>query len=550
MVVLGAMVALGAAPTSPGPAPREPRVSVAAPAERHTPTPTPAEPTTPAEPVTPAQPVTTAAPSTISFAAPLDPDPPALAAFYGQDIVWKKCGEGSCGKVRVPVDYDEPNGATITIGLFRLKARDGAKRKGTLFFNPGGPGASGVEFVQNGAGYFGKRVRQVWDIVGFDPRGMGQSGGFECFTDRQLDQLYAADLTPDTNAERRALLRAHHSPFESCVRRGGTLALNMGTESVARDLDILRDAVGEERLNYLGVSYGTFIGTVYAEAFTSRVGLMVLDSAFPQTGYEVNDGRVGMDSTAERLAEDLEAMMDDFATDCIARGCPLGSTVEQVSGAVAGILDRLDQRPARTTIPSLPLLTEGWAAVAVRFAIGQPGVWKDLAEGLVEVRDRGDGTTLAILAMVDVGRENDGTYPGAGFGKNHVPVTCADWPVSADRMTPSAAVFTAHPLLGRLEGTFWVAPCEGWPGKIRSKLTLDAVPATPVLLIGNERDPVTGIGASEDLARTLLGSRLVSVDADGHGAYGQGNRCADRAVEDYLVRGVAPAEPVTSCPGN
>jgi pimeloyl-ACP methyl ester carboxylesterase len=539
------MFALGAAPADPDPAPRQPPVGAAAPTERHTPTPTPATTTTTATP-------TTAATSTISFTAPLDPNPPALAAFYGQRIVWKKCREGSCATVRVPVAYDEPDGGTIAISLFRLKARDGAKRKGTLFVNPGGPGVSGIDFVRDGADYFGKPVRQVWDIVGFDPRGMGASGGFDCFTDRELDQMYAADLTPDTKAERRALLRAHHSPLESCVRRGGTLALNMGTESVVRDLDILRDAVGDDRLNYLGASYGTLIGSIYAGAFTSRVGLMVLDSAFSQASAEdLGDAQVGMDASAERLAEDLEAMMGDFAENCIAHGCPLGSTVEQVSRAVVGILDGLDQRPARTVIPSLPLLTEGWGAVAVRFAIGQPAAWQDLADGLVEVRDGGDGTTLAILAMIDVGRENDGTYSGASFGKNHVPVTCADWPVSAaDRMTPSAAVFAAHPLLGRLEGTVWVAQCEGWPGRTRSNLLVDAVPATPVLLIGNEGDPVTPIGATEDLASMLLGSRMVAVEAGGHGAYGRGNRCADRAVEDYLVRGVAPPQQVTSCPGN
>lgn len=479
----------------------------------------------------------------ISFTQPVKANPADLATFYGQRASWGKCarGWGDCATVRVPLDYDDPQGATVPISLYRLPAGLPAKRKGTLFINPGGPGGSGTDFAREAHRYFGKDVRAVWDIVGFDPRGIGESAGFDCLTDRDLDELYAADPTPETAAERRALTEADRARLRGCVTRGGPLALRMGTESVARDLDILREAVGDERLNYLGVSYGTMIGAMYADFFTSRVGYVVLDSGVVSDGFDSPEvSQAEYDAQARESGRDLEAAVADFAESC-GSGCTLGGDGAAVAATIVQVLDGLERRSLPTEFKTLPTLTEGWAAEAVRSALEDKGAWPYLVEALEAARG-GDGSDLAWLAMADVRREEDGTYPGASFGKNHLPVTCADWPPTKwDSMEPSAQVLREFPLLARLSPRSG-DPCAGWPGPRRQNLLVGAEVATPIVVIGNEHDPVTSIDGAEYLVSVLLRSRLVRVDAYGHGAYGSGNSCADRAVGDYLVSGIAPAD--------
>ncbi len=487
-------------------------------------------------------------PPGIRFTQPVGSDPAELASFYAQRAHWGKCtrGWGDCATVRVPLDYDKPTGATVPISLYLLPAGLPAKRKGTIFINPGGPGGSGIDFALEAHRYFGESVREVWDIVGFDPRGIGESAGFDCLTDHDLDELYAADPTPETTAESRALARADRARLRGCLDRGGPLALRMGTEYVARDLDILRASVGDKRLNYLGVSYGTMLGAMYADFFTSRVGYMVLDSGLVADGFDdPSVTQADVDEQARARGRDLESAVADFAKEC-GTSCSLGSDGAAVTATVVSVLDGLEKHPLPTEFKTLPRLTEGWASEGIRAALEDATAWSLLVDALESAR-KGDGSDLAWLAMADVGREEDGTYPGASFGKNHLPITCADWPpTKLDTMQPSATVLEEFPLLGRLEPVGG-DQCAGWPGPRRQNLLVGAEPATPILVIGNEHDPVTPIGGTEYLSSVLVRSRLVRVDAYGHGAYGSGNACADKTVEDYLVSGIAPASG-THCP--
>ena len=218
----------------------------------------------------------------IVFTGPVEPEATELVAFYGRRVRWQACDDDEtydCGTVKVPVDYARPHGATTAVALRRLEASGPGARIGSFFINPGGPGGSGIDFAREAPYVFGDAVRARYDIIGFDPRGMGESDPVGCLSDTELDAMYAADPTPDTADERAAARRAPAERNRRCLARGRALAARMGTEFVARDLDILRSAVGDERLNYYGVSYGTMLGAMYADFFTSRVGLMVLDSA-------------------------------------------------------------------------------------------------------------------------------------------------------------------------------------------------------------------------------------------------------------------------------
>lgn len=483
---------------------------------------------------------------------PEDPNP-LLARFYAQKVDWKACGSSTrdlCGSVSVPIEYDKPKGATVRIPMRKVPALDRIKRKGTLFINPGGPGASGIEFARSASDYFSRDVRRVWDIVGFDPRGIGESGGFPCLRPTDLDAMYAADPTPETGVEKAAIRSAARARLEGCLARGGLLARNMSSENVARDLDILRAVVGDSHLNYLGVSYGTLIGGLYAELFTTRVGLMVLDSAVSGSGSE--DPSLGQSDVDRWARVDATAFDAAFAADvtgCADRheGCPLGKDPRKAQAKLLTLLDGLQKHPLRTDLPSLPLLTEGWAAAALHSGLAYPAARADLDLALRAALHGHDGRPLAYLAMMDVGREVDGTYSTATFGSNGHPVTCADWPVHAvDRLVPSAAVRRAHPLWAFVNGD-QSSPCDGWTGNFRDILDVEAQPATPVLVIGNEHDTVTPIESTRDMAGSLLRSRLVTVDAEGHGAYGAGNHCADEVVDTYLVKGIPPKRGMT-CP--
>ncbi|GAA6527479.1 alpha/beta hydrolase [Intrasporangium sp. DVR] len=517
--------------------------STTVPTQRHT-----ASAVTPAASATPTG--SAAAEREIRFTSAPEPNPPSLERFYTQEIRWAQCPDDrdlDCARVTVPIDHAQPSGATIAIALRRLPAYS-SRPRGTLFVNPGGPGGSGTDFVQE-PDLFGDDLRDAWNVVGFDPRGIGDSSGFDCLTDEELDAMYAADPTPPTTEGRDLLAEAAAARAEECLQRGGALAANMGSEAVAADLDILREVVGDERLNYYGVSYGTLIGAIYADQFTSRVGLMVLDSAVSPDALDTPSvTQRDVDANARHWGAEFDALFADFVEEC-GDHCVLGEDVDKASAAVIELLDSLESVPLPTDFPSLPQVTEGWAVTAIGEGLLDRTSWPYLVDALEAAIDDGDGTELAWFAMVAVGRDVDGSYPGSTYGKSHLPVTCADWPVRTwAELVPSRAVLEEHPLFGRIQPPL-PSECAGWKGELRSNLLLGAEPATPVLVVGNEHDPVTPIADSEYVADMLVGSRFVTVDAAAHGAYAMGNACVDRVVEDYLARARAPRDGL-ECPAD
>lgn len=512
--------------------------TISGPAERHTATasatPTPTTNGPPADPSAP-----------IVFTKPTDEPAAELASYYAQKPTWRAC-KGSkrdkCATISVPIDYSKPAGATVRVAMRKVPALKPADRKGTLFVNPGGPGGSGIDFAKEASTYFSKDVRKVWDVIGFDPRGIGQSGSFECLRPQDLDAMHAADPTPDSAAEKAAADRVARARLEGCVRRGGELADNMSTENVARDLDIMRAVAGDSHLNYLGVSYGTLLGGLYADLFTSRVGLMVLDSAVGGDGFDDDTvGQWDVDRWAGDDAREFDELFAEYVTGCTKREqCPLGKDPDAAETRLLKLLGRLERRPLRTAVDSLPRLTQGWAVTALRGALLYPEAWEDLDYALDLALDDADGTGLAFLAMMDSGRERDGSYSDATFASNGLPVKCADWPVRGfDLLDPSPVIQKNNPLWSLVKGSIR-SPCVGWPGKTRTTLLIGAEPATPMLVIGNERDAVTPISSTKYMARVMVRSRLVTVDAGGHGAYGAGNSCADDIVDTYFVKAVAP----------
>lgn len=243
---------------------------------------------------------------------------PELDRFYAQPVVWEECRDDmECATLQVPLDYGNPDGATIELALLRSPATDPSRRVGSLVVNPGGPGASGIDYAAAASLVVNPDVRARYDVVGFDPRGVGDSTPLDCVDDAQLDESFSSsDASPDTPAEVDDLLAGSAELRSGCEQRSGDLLPHVGTQDVARDLDVLRAVLGDERLTYLGKSYGTSIGTEYARQFPARSGRLVLDGAIDPT----------LDEKAVLLgqAEGFELALSRFVDDCLTAGCALG----------------------------------------------------------------------------------------------------------------------------------------------------------------------------------------------------------------------------------
>ncbi|MEO7447018.1 MAG: alpha/beta hydrolase [Humibacillus sp.] len=472
-------------------------------------------------------------------AAPRPTDyPVALAAYYTQQVSWEPCADDrrqQCATMQVPVDYATPTGDRFTLALRKAPATDASKRLGTLIINPGGPGASGVQYAQLSAFAFTPALRAAYDVVGFDPRGIGASSPVGCLTDADMDRLFTLDPTPDTAAERTELLSESDRITTDCARRGGERARHLSTTEVARDMDVLRVLVGDQRLTFLGVSYGTFLGAVYADTFPSKVGRLVLDSAISPN--QTDEQEMSYD------IQGFESSIGAFIDWCVARSdCALGSDKAAARGKIVSLLDTVEKSELATSKPGLERIGEGWVGFSIFMCLYSAQSWPTLNKGLAQAFS-GRGDILLAKGMSVVERSASGRYDGSTYLQAMLPVRCADWPRSPSSgalKSAQEAAQAAHPLWARMTGLLFDS-CRTWPtaGRAPKGSTL-AKGAAPILVIGNERDPATPIGGTKQLAQDLASGVLLTSDHDGHGTYFAGSSCVDTAVDGYLIRGVVP----------
>lgn len=457
---------------------------------------------------------------------------PALARFYDQKLSWKGCDGFRCATLKVPLDYAHPDGAVTAIAVLKVPARKASKRIGSLVVNPGGPGGSGVDFAKAGSGQFGRALTRVYDIVGFDPRGVGRSDPLSCATTAELDALLASDPDPDTPAEVATSERLVSGIGEGCLRRTGALARHMSTREAARDMDVLRAALGEPRLDYLGSSYGTLLGATYAEEFPKNVGRFVLDGAI--------DPALSSTQLSLGQARGFETALRAYVADCIARGsCVLGSTVDEGTRRIRALLDELDAKPLPTG--TARPLTEGLAMSGIWFPLYVRSVWPNLTAGLTEAIQNHTGAILLGLADLLNSRGKDGYENNAIEALYNV--NCLD---HDDAPTPAEApaylprFLKASPTFGRTFAA-GLSSCDSWP--IRSgqrTAALHAQGSPPIVVIGTTRDPATPIAWAQALAKQLDAGTLITRDGDGHTGFQQGNSCVDDAVESWLISATVP----------
>lgn len=478
---------------------------------------------------------TSAAPSTQDERA-LASVPEGLEPFYSQALDWSSCEETfECASLTVPVDYAEPDGATIDLALLRAPASGEAR--GSLVVNPGGPGASGVDYAMLAGMVVGPEVRAVHDVVGFDPRGVGRSAPLTCFTDEEMDEFLSSDPSPDDEQEEARSAALMEDFAQACAQNAPDLVGHVSTVEAARDLDVLRSALGDDRLTYLGASYGTFLGTTYAALFPDNVGRLVLDGAIDPTlsGLEMGLGQ----------AEGFERATRAYVEDCVAGGsCPLGNDVESAMARIPAFLDALDVEPLPVTGDVAGELTEGWGLYGIIVAMYDQGAWPILSQAF-EQAFAGDGTILMFLANLYASRSSDGSYDGNGMQAIYA-VNCLDRPVGE-----GAADLDSDEVLSQFEevsptwGRYLAGDgaCEYWPAEAAETIDdYSAAGAAPIVVIGTTRDPATPYEWAVQLADVLESGVLISFDGDGHTAYGRSNDCVDDAVDAYLIDGVVPED--------
>lgn len=470
-------------------------------------------------------------------------------------LAWADCGDGfECARLRVPLDYSMPGSEQLSLGVVRLPAS--GRRIGSLVVNPGGPGVSGIDYARAARSVVDAAVRERFDVVGFDPRGVGESAPIKCLSDARLDAFLAADPTPDSTFERAQLERVSKEFADGCRARSGRLLAHVGTADTARDLESLRRALGEARLTYLGKSYGTFLGAIYADMYPNRVRAMVLDGAVDPATPRLR--------LAHEQAAGFELAFRTYIQACLAeQDCPFHS--HSLAGALAevsSLLRRTDSHPLPSTAGSSPDVVpetrersggaaepsevrkagEALATLGLLTPLYDRNSWPELTETLRQAL-AGDGTLLLRNADNLTGRQDDGTYTNQT--EANLAINCADGPYPRNS---TAYATRESPRFGP-SITLSYLPCAYWPTPpTLTNKPVKAHGAAPILIIGTTRDPATPYRWSQNLANELDSAHLLTYNGDGHTAYANGSPCVDSQVDTYLLTTTTPQDG-TICPG-
>ena len=444
-----------------------------------------------------------------------------ISDFYNQQLIWKNCyAEFECAKYQVPIDYQNLALGTFDIAVLRHPTPNAI---GNLVINPGGPGASGVDYAYSYKDVFTRAIIQNFNIVGFDPRGVSRSAPIKCLTDSETDEAYSADAYPENSAELEKLRKESAKYAKDCLKTNKFLNF-YGTANAARDMDILRALMGDEKLNYLGKSYGTYLATLYAKLFPDKVGRLILDGAVDPTLNTMNQSL--------QQAMGFDSAFKAFAADCNNQNnCVLGyDPIAQVQNELSALRDQPLKVGDRELTESLAVY--GIAMGLYDTEYGWPALRQALALLLKD-----DGKALLDMADAYTGRDKNGKYQNNEADALSI-ISCADFPTSK---FDAVEIAKAAPLFGKYVA-YGDLTCEYLPKADYLVIDQPIQLQSSVLIIGTTNDPATPYKWAVRLAGLLVNSRLISLESDGHTGYNRGSVCVDQAVEKYLISGEIPAE--------
>ncbi|WP_348670269.1 alpha/beta hydrolase [uncultured Microbacterium sp.] len=478
-----------------------------------------------------AAPTTSAAPDTDGVAAELLP-------FYEQTLDWAACGsEFDCTTVAVPLDWDDPSVGEIELSVIRHRATSGDPI-GSLLTNPGGPGSSGVSLIRDSLTFaVGEEVVDAYDVVGFDPRGVGASTAVTCFDAAEMD-AYLYDIPEDPRGSdgwTEELEERNQEFADACEAGSDGILPYITTDNSARDMDVLRAVLGDAQLNYLGYSYGTFLGATYAKLYPEKVGRLVLDGAIDPSisGLEVG--------TTQALG--FESALRAYMADCLdGQDCPFRGSVDDAMADLGILLAAVDAEP----LPAADGRQLGADSLmtGIIAALYSQDSWPFLTQALTDAL-AGDPTLAFTLADFYNGREG-GEYTD-NSAEAFRAYNCLDYPDDATDAEEQAAedlIADEAPTIA----PYWSGPdpCDAWPADptgVREEITADG--AAPILVVGTTNDPATPYEWSVALADQLSSGVLITRVGEGHTGYNKGNACVDDAVDAYLLNGTVPDGDIT-----
>jgi pimeloyl-ACP methyl ester carboxylesterase len=446
-------------------------------------------------------------------------------------VAWHPCNTIECGSLSVPLDFRHPDGLRITLALARLPARKAAV--GVLFTNPGGPGGSGLDLLRESADVFPAEIRDSFDLISWDPRGVGASSPVHCVDD--LDAFYAVDHDPATAAQVAENVDASRAFVAGCRKNSAAILPYLSTAASARDMDAIRAAIGVPQISYVGFSYGTFLGATYADMYPKHVRAMVLDGAI--------DPALSYADTSIEQAQSFEADLDAFFAYCSGTGdCAFAQgsdparsyddlarivTAEPVPGIVNG--------EQRTLGPG-----ELDLGVASALYSGADG-YKALASALAEAA-RGAGGQMLALSDEYTGRLRNGKYSNETDA--FYATGCIDAPAPPTETAVAALAARAARVAPHFgASTVWLGlPCTYWPVAAEAAAApIHAPGAPPIVVVGARHDPATPYSWAQGLAKELQSGRLLTASGNSHTSYGRGDQCVDGTVDAYLLKLQPPA---------
>lgn len=466
--------------------------------------------------------------------------PSATKKFYAQKVAWKSCGVSSktkCGKISVPLNWSKPSSGSIQLAVIYRKA-EAKKPLGSIVFNPGGPGSSAYEWLVGNPDSVGTQsLRAQYNIVAVDPRGVGMSEPkVRCLSPKDTDAfLYGDQLEPLGSAADLAASRASARKFiEGCVANTGPALQYIDTVSAARDLDVVRAVFSDIRLNYLGYSYGTYLGTIYAALFPARVGRLVLDGAIDP---KLSD----YDQSLAQL-KGFDSALKAYLANCIETSdCPFKSsgTVAKAEQRISDWFRSLETKPLPTE--SGRKLTVWAAQTGLIMSLYSQDYWPYASDAFKDAFS-GDGTGFIRLADLYNDRNPDGTY-ASNIMEANIAINCLDsrspWN-EAEVAAQNKLVVAASPVFGR----YWqngALLCSMWPyPQVKMPANLSAPGALPIMVIGTTNDPATPYPQAQALAKLLKSGVLITYNGEGHTAYTRSNSCVDTAVDRYFIYGRIP----------
>jgi pimeloyl-ACP methyl ester carboxylesterase len=460
-----------------------------------------------------------------------------LNDYYEQELRWSDCYENfDCATLKVPIDYQRIKTGAFEISVLRYNAQDPKRRIGSLIVNPGGPGASGVDYAYNAEYIFDPDLTDRYDIVGFDPRGVNRSEPIDCLTNEQTDESYASDSKVDSTAEFKEAIRDSKDFIAQCESNTDHIG-SYSTASAARDMDILRQALGDEKLNYMGKSYGTYLGALYATLFPNKIGRVVLDGAV--------DPNISEFEMIKTQAMGFDLALNSFIGDCLTKtSCPLQGDITQATSQLISIW----QSAATTPLPleradgDKRVVTESLLVIGTASALYESGEgWPVLRRAIREAID-GYGDTFIKLADQYSGRQPGGAYSNNEFDSGAI-INCLDFkdPRSVNEIRQDAArIEQAAPAFGPylaysgLLCKYFDAPAPVVVKKTKTNAS--------IVIIGTTGDPATPYEWAKGLVKILPNSRLITYVGDGHTGQGRGNGCIDDAIDAFYLDGELPTQ--------